>query len=234
MNRTLSCTVGEHFLIKAWWWLKQNGQQVDSISGIARLAVQTVAGQLEGMPPQDVIDQFRQTFEGVGRTTRTAGVNSQHLRAGVLSATGSYDVTPREKPYWEIAGCPTRETFEMWTKYLVQNGLNKDDCSYLNYVKQQSQKGADDMLERYKAQHGVTPPAIPEFMKNAPIEQLDDVPAGCDASLPIAVNDTPEELNERVRERQQREQLERDEMQRATAELAKQLSEGGEENGSNI
>ena len=228
MNRTLSCTVGEHFLIKTWWWLKQNGHNCESISGIARLAVQTVASQLDGMPPQEVIDQFRQTFENVGRTTRNASSTRQALQGnnggsfGVFNQTNPYEITPREKPYWEVAGCPSKETFDMWTQFLIQNGLNKDSCSYSDYVKRQAKKGAEDLLARYKAEHGVLPPTVPEFAKNMPIES--EIPLGCDASLPIAVNDSPEELELRVQERMEREKAEKLEME-SFVQLMKQQAQ---------
>ena len=120
-----------------------------------------------------------------------------------------------------VYGGLTPREHGQYMQYVIANKLNVETFSTNDWkaAKQtEIQRATQEAMKRYN------------IVQSAP----EDVPAGCDASLPIAVNDTPEELEERVRERQQREQLERDEMQRATAELAKQLSEGGEENGSNI
>ena len=103
------------------------------------------------------------------------------------------------------AGLSQREHAQ-YVQYVIQNKLNASTFSPEDWkaAKQQEiQRATKEAMQRYNI----------GARQEQPQSQEAEIPLGCDASLPIAVNDSPEELELRVQERMEREKAEKLEME---------------------
>ena len=111
------------------------------------------------------------------------------------------------------AGLSPREHAQ-YVQYVIQNKLNASTFSPEDWkaAKQQEiQRATKEAMQRYNiGARQELPLPQPQQAQQAESE----IPLGCDASLPIAVNDSPEELELRVQERMEREKAEKLEMER--------------------
>ena len=181
MNRTISCTVNEEALARALAFLGRNNYGSSSLAGIARLSVELIAMQLEGDMTDEEVAEFHAIAHGVGRTSATR----PQLKGMVMKMQPQNQVfqsAPQarvdDRLWWQQLGCCSEEEGHRYTQFLRQHGITARECSYSDW---------------HKHQLG---------MFELPTQREQDVPNGCDPSLPIAAQDTDEELMAKARERE--------------------------------
>ena len=204
MNRTLSCTVNEEALAKAFAFLTRHNYGSTSLAGIARLCVETVAMQLAEEMTEEEIDSFNQIAYGVGRVSnKRPQMKSMIMQMGQAQIKASarnqrVELCEEDRLWWQRLGCCSEDEGHRYTTFLRENGLTAQQCSYTDWHMHLLK--VKDVL--------------------AVVRQTDEaMPAGCDPSLPIAASDTPEELSVKALERQQRENEEKLAMEAFTRSL---------------
>jgi hypothetical protein len=236
MNRTISVTVNEAALIEALEWLRQKGLSPQAIAAIPRMCVEIIAKQLT----TEVSNSTLAMFENFG----SAGRRSQPRSEGKRIAQGIIDYAPMDKYTNTMArqyqnqiqpgdGVNRQKDdaprdYEDYIKYVLNTtGVTAQNCSYDDW-KRLKQQQIDDEIDKAKKRL---------FGANNSNNQQNEIPQGCDSTLPIAVCDTPEELETRVAERLAREQEEREAMEKFQNETLKRLFapkedlQNGQENG---
>lgn len=203
MNRTLSCTVNEQALAKAFAFLDRNNYGPNTLAGIARLCVEMVAMQLENEPTERELEDFAQIAYGVGRVS----AKRPQMRGFVIPQVTTQQPATQQQPvhqlderlWWQQLGCCSESEGYEYTGFLVENKLHRDDCSYTDWHKHKS--GVINVLQK-------TP------------TPTNEIPAGCDPSLPIAATESFDALEEKALERQQREADEKRQMEEFMRSLA--------------
>lgn len=195
MNRTISCTVNEDALAKAFAFLMRHNYGSVTMAGIARLCVEIVASQVREELTEQEAKDFDAIASGVGRSS----AKRPQMRGPVLQMQPARTLEPQpmiradDRPWWQQLGCVSEDEAHRYTQFLRQHGVTARECSYTDW---------------HKHQLGVKPIKTPT------------VPEGCDPSLPIAVNDSPEDLNERAAEREREAQEQKRLMNEFTRGLA--------------
>lgn len=203
MNRVISVSVSEDALLEAFEWLMQKGVRPTALAAIPRLCVEVIAKQLE----TEVSEMTLAMFADFGMT----GKKTTPRREDKRLAKGLVDYTPRD-PYSAKAGHRHRvanfgdvyqeESDEAgvpqlphdhgeYVQYVVNKGLNAHTFSYSDWQQAKKDEIAQEQRRAYERMFGA---------QNA---QTNEVPAGCDPSLPIAAKESMEELNAKAEQRKQ-------------------------------
>lgn len=225
MNRTVSVTVSEDALIEAMEWLRQKGLHPQAIAAIPRMCVEVIAKQLT----TEVSTSTLGMYSDFGDTGRRSIPRTDGKRV----AQGIVDYTPMDR-FTQLAGSAYTQASHVYqpTSAPMQQALPADYKDYIQHVC--NTPGITQQTYTYEDWQAEKQQQIQQEIKRA-TERLctqtrtagEDVPAGCDPSLPIAVNDSPEELNAKARERKQREQDEREALEKFNAEVMQQLAGDG-------
>lgn len=201
MNRTLSCTVNEEALAKAFAFLGRNNYGANTLAGIARLCVEMVAMQLENEPTERELEDFAQIAYGVGRVSAKRPQMRGFVipQANVMATQQPMPQQVDERLWWQQLGCCSENEGHEYSGFLRENKLTPKTCSY---------------TEWHKHKLGVV-----NVLQKTPTRE---VPADCDPSLPIAATESFDALEEKALERQQREADEK----RAMEEFMRGLANG--------
>lgn len=199
MNRTLSCTVNEQALAKAFAFLDRNNYGPNTLAGIARLCVEMVAMQLENEPTERELEEFAQIAYGVGRVSAKRPQMRGFVipQANVMATQQPMPQQVDDRLWWQQLGCCSENEGHEYSGFLRENKLTPKTCSYTEWHKHKL--GVVNVLQK---------------------TQTNEVPTGCDPSLPIAATEAFDALEEKALERQQREADEKRQMEEFMRSLA--------------
>jgi hypothetical protein len=207
MNRTLSCTVNEQALAKAFAFLDRNNYGPNTLAGIARLCVEMVAMQLENEPTERELEDFAQIAYGVGRVSaKRPQMRGFVIPQANVMATQQQQQQPiqvDDRLWWQQLGCCSESEGHEYSGFLRENKLTPKTCSYTEWHKHKL--GVVNVLQKTQTQTQ-TP--------------TNETPADCDPSLPIAATESFNALEEKALERQQREADEKRQMEEFMRGLA--------------
>ena len=206
MNRTLSCTVNEEALAKAFAFLGRNNYGANTLAGIARLCVEIVAIQLEGEPTEKENEEFAQIAYGVGRVS----AKRPQMRGFVIPQANVMATQQQQQPiqvddrlWWQQLGCCSEIEGHEYSGFLRENKLTPKTCSYTEWHKHKL--GVVNVLQK---------------------TQTNEVPTDCDPSLPIAATESFDALEEKALERKQREAEEKLAMEQFMRDLTQGVVNG--------
>ena len=132
MNRTLSCTVSEEKLIRAFAFLGRSRLNAPTLASIARMCVELVAQQLEESPSESENEQFKMLANGVGRVS-----GQVKLQVGSFSSTQQQSVSKTQHVpttvWWQELGCCSAQEAEEYTQFLRDHSLTRTECSYSDW-----------------------------------------------------------------------------------------------------
>ena len=219
MNRTVSVTVSEDALIEAMEWLRQKGLHPQAIAAIPRMCVEVIAKQLATEVSASTLGMYSD-FGDTGRRSRPR-------TEGKRVAQGIVDYTPMDR-FTQHTGSVYMQATQGYqpTPAPMMQALPADYKDYIQHVcstpglTQQTYTYEDWQMEKQQQIKQEIEQATKRLCSNSP----QNVPEGCDPALPIAVNDTPEELNIKTAERRQREADEREALEKFNAEIMQQLT----------
>ena len=199
MNRTLSCTVNEEALAKAFAFLGRNNYGANTLAGIARLCVEIVAMQLENEPTERELEEFAQIAYGVGRVSAKRPQMRGFVipQANVMATQQQQPMQVDDRLWWQHLGCCSEVEGHEYSSFLRENKLTPKTCSYTEWHKHKL--GVVNVLQK---------------------TQTNEVPTDCDPSLPIAATESFDALEEKAIERQQQEALEKRQMEEFMRGLA--------------
>lgn len=223
ITRVLSVRCNDTDLALCAQFLERLGTPMSTTSDIIKNVMALVASQAERtgiapMPLQTAREYLAERYgsAGVNRNKHTYAEHafSQNRQRFSTTPNLTHDV-PKTSDGRIVSG----ERILEYVQWLNDNGKNKDQCSYEEWeqlLKQQEQDEQRKLVEQYKATY-VPPQQQDTFdeLRRKAQEQAqaqktktfdDEIPAGCDPSLPIAANDAPEELMARAAEREREEQ----------------------------
>lgn len=223
ITRVLSVRCNDVDLALCAQFLERLGTPMSTTSDIIKNVMALVASQAERtgiapMPLQTAREYLAERYgsAGVNRNKHTYAEHafSQNRQRFSTTPNLTHDV-PKTSDGRIVSG----ERILEYVQWLNDNGKNKDQCSYEEWeqlLKQQEQDEQRKLVEQYKATY-VPPQQQDTFdeLRRKAQEQAqaqktktfdDEIPAGCDPSLPIAANDAPEELMARAAEREREEQ----------------------------
>ena len=131
MNRTLSCTVNEEKLVKAFVFLNHSRLNVPTLASIARMCVELVAQQLEHEPTSEEYEQFQTLTNGVGRVSGQVKlqVNNKFIAPQPVGKTQPMPTTA----WWQELGCCSAQEAEEYTQFLRDHNMTRTECSYSDW-----------------------------------------------------------------------------------------------------
>ena len=134
MNRTLSCTVGEEKLIKAFAFLGRCRLNAPTLASIARMCIELVAQQLESEPTTEESEQFQMLANGVGRVSGQVKLQVSKFSVMQQQSVGKQQLqsTPTTA-WWQELGCCSAQEAEEYTQFLREQGLTRSECSYSDW-----------------------------------------------------------------------------------------------------
>lgn len=202
VTRVLSVRCNDTDLALCAEFMTRNGVHLATCSDIVKNAIGMMAQQAvrmgcEAMPLQDAREYLAERYGNAGahRNTHTYAQNAFSQRTVRMNV----DVVP-QKPV--VGGVEVTGTqIQDYVAWLGERNLTSDQCSFEQYkqtLERERQQEIAQMVQKYASTY--TPPVQVQTFE-------DEIPAGCDPSLPIAALDTPEELEAKARERE-REQAE--------------------------
>ena len=202
VTRVLSVRCNDTDLALCADFMTRNGVHLETCSDIVKNAIGMMAQQAirmgcEAMPLQDAREYLAERYGNAGahRNTHTYAQNAFSQRTARLNV----DIVP-QKPVIggaEVTGVQIQE----YVTWLGEQNLTSDQCSFEQYkqtLERERQQEIAQTVQKYASTY--TPPTQVQTFE-------DEIPAGCDPSLPIAALDTPAELEAKARERE-REQAE--------------------------
>lgn len=238
VTRVLSVRCNDTELALCAQFLESNGYMLETSSDIIKSIIGIVAQQAasQGIQPmslQDAREFLVQNFGGAGthRNLRTYEQNAFSQRNQQVQVNIGVSAQPRTSSGTSITG----EDIIEYTKWLGQNNLTSEQVSFDEFKRRQKEAQQQEISRTVAAYAQVYTAPVPhttleDTQQGVDVGVGDDadvIPAGCDPSLPIAVNDSPEELNAKARERQQRERDEREALEKFNAEVMQQLAGDG-------
>lgn len=135
MNRTISCTVNEEALAKAFAFLTRNNYGSVTMAGIARLCVEIVASQVESELTEQEVKDYQAIASGVGRSS----AKRVQVRGPVLQMSPARTLEPMptirsdERLWWQQLGCVSEDEALRYTQFLSDNGITRFECSYTQW-----------------------------------------------------------------------------------------------------
>ena len=240
ITRVLSVRCNDVDLALCAQFLERLGTPMSTTSDIIKNVMALVASQAERtgiapMPLQTAREYLAERYgsAGVNRNKHTYAEHafSQNRQRFSTTPNLTHDV-PKTSDGRIVSG----ERILEYVQWLNDNGKNKDQCSYEEWeqlLKQQEQDEQRKLVEQYKAtyvppqQQGTFDELRRKAQEQAQAQKTktfdDEIPAGCDPSLPIAATESFDALEEKALERQQREADEKRQME----EFMRSLAQGG-------
>ena len=223
VTRVLSVRCNDTDLALCAEFMTRNGVHLETCSDIVKNAIGMMAQQAirmgcEAMSLQDAREYLAERYGNAGahRNTHTYTQNAFSQR----SARMNVDIVP-QKPIVggvEVTGAQIQE----YVTWLGMRNLTSDQCTFNEYkqtLERERQQEINQMVQKYASTY--TPPTQVQTFE-------DEIPAGCDPSLPIAAQDSDEELAFKASLRAEQDRAEREAMEAFNAEVARKLSEGTE------
>ena len=142
MNRTLSCTVGEEKLIRAFAFLIRSRLNAPTLASIARMCVELVAQQLEDVPTETENEQFKMLASGVGRISGQVKLQVRNFSATQQQSVGKTQPVSASV-WWQELGCCSAQEAEEYTQFLRGHNLSRTECSYSDWHLQKAGVGPE-------------------------------------------------------------------------------------------
>lgn len=231
ITRVLSVRCNDVDLALCAQFLERLGTPMNTTSDIIKNVLALVASQAErtGITPMSlqIAREFlteRYGSAGMNRNKHTYAEQAFAQNRLQFSATPDLvQETPKTSSGIELSGKRILD----YTQWLSENKKTKDECSFEQWHELLQQQQRDEqrlMVEKYSAKY-ISPQQQDTLDTiKASKNQTENVPVGCDPSLPIATSDMSEELNAKAQERQQRDEEEKRAMEEFTRGLAQEGS----------